>query len=114
MSKERLRQFILEYLSPEGYKSRLYKSANLKAKKTADETGTPQVKGQLQVGRKTDDLAAKRAERVSKVKKGRGRFRLGKPTRLSKRGFDDSRQGKVRKAPRRDPSPEGGSRLGVD
>jgi len=110
MGKEQLRQFILEYLSPEGYENRMNQSANMRSAQTAQRTGKPQVKGYLQAGREVDKAAQTRSKRVAKVKKGRGNVILRKPTRLSKRGFDDSALGNK---PRK-PSPEGGARLGVE
>tara|TARA_R100001509_G_C4720133_1_gene166274 strand:+ start:114 stop:446 length:333 start_codon:yes stop_codon:yes gene_type:complete len=110
MGKEQLRQFILEYLSPAGYKGRLQQSANMRSAQTARKTGRDQLKGYLQAGSEIDKATQTRARRVAKVEKGRGNVVLRKPTKLAKKGFDDSTLGsKTRK-----PSPEGGSRLGVE
>ena len=85
-------------------------SANMRSAQTAKRTGKEQLKGYLQALHPIDKATQTRARRVAKVEKGRGNVVLRKPTRLSKKGFDDSTLGNK---PRK-PSPEGGSRLGVE
>jgi hypothetical protein len=92
--KEQIKNAVLEYLSPEAYRDRLSKSADMVTKDQVkrDPKRTP-IKGNLQAGREIDALADTRSARVSKVERGRrgGAGPLGKPTKLSKRGFDDDR-----------------------
>jgi len=103
-----------EYLSPKGYASKLVGSMNkfYKAGKPIEKaihrkfpmTDVDYYEGRGGAGfgmtgsgasRKNDaadarKLVQRRADRVARVERGRGRFgMLGKPTKLSKRGFDD-------------------------
>jgi hypothetical protein len=115
MGKKQLRQFILEYLSPAGYSKKLKGSMDKfrRAGKPIEKEISRRFKGTdadyyegkgggfgmtgTEDSRKEDDAAAqklvqRRKERVAKAEKGRniGRFgQLPKPTKLSRKGFDD-------------------------
>ena len=134
-AREQFKNVILEYLSPEAYASRTQQSADIarrQAPKRAEAISKKFDKssgagyflgagGGLDHTGYEDDLpdrisklSSKRKERVAKVEKGRrtGAGPLGKPTKLSKRGFDDqdmpNRPAKTRK-----PSYDGGHRVRV-
>ena len=131
MGKQNLRKFILEYLSPKGYENRLRKSNDIYASKAPKigqairnkfgKKGAGYYMGDIgqRPDRETDaenqiqNLVAKRKERVAAVEKGRnpGGMVLQKPTKLSRRGFDDSSQGRMRNAPQRKPSYDIGHRI---
>ena len=131
--EEQFKTVILEYLSPAAYSKRLKKSTDIASRQAPKRAGAVSKKFGKDTGAgyylgggggldhtsydehlpdRISKLSSKRKERVARVEKGRGGGArpLGKPTKLSKRGFDDqdmpNRPAKTRK-----PSYDGGHRV---